>query len=59
MNYINYLVEVSYMESNMEMFDDIRWEHYRHSEFLKTIKNSNLKYINLFLRKTESNSSES
>lgn len=46
------------MESNMEMIDDIQWEQYRHSEFLKTIKNSNLKYINLFL-KTESNSSES
>ena len=47
------------MESNMEMIDDIQWEQYRHSEFLKTIKNSNLKYINLFLRKMESNSSES
>lgn len=43
----------------MEMIDDIQWEQYRHSEFLKTIKDRNLKYINLFLRKTESNSSES
>jgi len=58
MNYINYLIKVSYMESNMEMIDEIQWEQYRHSEFLKTIKNSNLKYINLFLRKMESNSSE-
>ncbi len=36
------------------MIEQIHWEQYRHSEFLKTLQDMNLNYINLFLKKSTS-----
>jgi len=37
----------------MEIHVEIHWKEYRHADFLQTLKEKDLKYINLFLKKTE------